>query len=655
MEYVCAYFVINDKAFSLKFPGVSYDRYSMGYFESNTRLIKERFPDLHGRIAAAADDGSIEAVETKLGGHVPAVTKDGKRLFIHSKFDPVKEAERFIGEIDTAAFDLFIIFGFGFGYHVEELLNGMGSDSLVLVIEKSPLMLKRAMECRDLEPVLGNDRFLLLLDPAEDTIADALKGKSSRRTSLILHRGSYQADPDYYGNMQHIARSYLSTKEVNIATLAKFEKVWASNIARNIGAFINAPGANIFFDRFRDVPAIVAAAGPSLHQSLDFIMRNRDRAIIIAVDTSYRILMKRGIVPHFCIVVDPQVINARYFEGSVPGRTILIADPTVHPSVFRLFRGRVAMTGVAFELMKWIERLSGEKGEITHGGSVSTNAYDFARRLGASPVCLTGQDLAFTGGHAHARGSYLDEQVHLRTGRLYTPEMQNRFQLTALPKIFVRGIRSGSVHTNQKMMIFLSWFQKREDGGLINATYDGALIPGVKHVPAAEIAFPEAPTGIESRIDELYRSSSGGDAGSAVRERLENRIGLIQGEIESLLPVLDKAVGYSEQLQGLMKEKSSGQGNPGDQGKVDYLLKKLSETDRMVESKKGAKDMISFTIQRVVHTITEGYDIDEEDRGLGEDELVAKRSLYLYQGLLDGARFNSRILKKMAAILKETP
>ncbi|HOT45784.1 MAG TPA: DUF115 domain-containing protein [Spirochaetota bacterium] len=623
----------------------------MGHFESNMAVLKQRFPDLHGRVAAAADDGSVEAVETKTGGHVPAVTKEGKRLFVHSRFDPVKEAERFIGEIDTSAFDLYIVFGFGFGYHLEELLKRTGGDSLVLVIEKSPLMLRKAMERRDLAPVLAGERFFMLVEPTEEAIADALKGKSSRRTSLILHRGSFQAEPDYYGNMQQVARSYLSTKEVNIATLAKFEKVWASNIARNIGAFISAPGANIFYDKFRDVPAIVVAAGPSLHRSLDFMRRNRDRAVVIAVDTSYRILMKAGIVPHFCVVVDPQVINARYFEGSADSETILVADPTVHPSVFRLFPGRVAVTGVAFDLMKWIERLSGEKGEITHGGSVSTNAYDFARRLGASPVYLTGQDLAFTGGYAHARGSYLDEQVHLRTGRLYTPEMFNRFQLTALPKIFVKGIRGGTVHTNQKMMIFLSWFQKREDGNLVNATHDGALIPGVKHVPAADITIADSPVSIGERIDALFGTQPGGTAGGVVRERLEKKIGLIQGEIESLLPVLEKAVGYSEQLQDLMREKTGGRGSAGDQGKVDYLLKKLSETDRVVESKQGAKDMISFTIQRVVHTITEGYEIDEEDRGLGEDELVAKRSLYLYRGILDGARFNARILKKMAAII----
>lgn len=620
----------------------------MGLLDRNMALLRERFPAVYDRVSAVADDGSVEAVQTSGGEFVPAVVRDGKRLFVHSRFDPRKEAERFIGGIDPAEYDLFIVSGFGFGYHAEELLSRMGGDSILLAIEKSPLMLRKALECRDLSGLLSDARLLLLIDPTEDEIAAALRGKSSRRSSLVLHRGSHQAEPDYYANMQEIARSYLSTKEVNIATLAKFEKVWASNIARNIGAFVASPGANRFFGRFGGVPAIVVAAGPSLHASMDFIRQSRGRAVIVAVDTSYRILMAQGIEPHFCIVVDPQMINARYFEGSRPSRTILVADPTVHPSVFRLFRGRVAMTGVAFQLMKWIEKLTGDRGEITHGGSVSTNAYDFAKRLGCSPVVLVGQDLAFTGGYAHARGSYLDEQVHLRTGRLYTAEMMNRFQLTALPKIFVKGISGGRVHTNQKMMIFLSWFEKRRDADLVNATHDGALIPGVRHARPGGLAFPEAGD-IAARIDGLYDGAATG-AGSGAKERFAATLGRIRAEIDSLVPVLERAVGFSDSLLALMEEKRRG--GAGDRGKVEYLLKKLAETDRIVESKTNAKDMISFTIQRVLHTVTEGYDIDEGDGGLGNEELVAKRSRYLYQGLLDGARFNGKILGKMAAVLE---
>jgi hypothetical protein len=91
-------------------------------------------------------------------------------------------------------------------------------------------------------------------------------------------------------------------------------------------------------------------------------------------------------------------------------------------------------------MMKWIENSSGDKGEMCHGGSVSTNAYDFAKRLGAYPIILAGQDLAFTKGLAHAKGSYLDEQIHNKTNRISNAEMFNRRQLTFLPKILLPGI-----------------------------------------------------------------------------------------------------------------------------------------------------------------------------------------------------------------------
>ena len=216
----------------------------------------------------------INVVESKTGLPVPIAERDGKKLYIHSRFDPYKEAQRFIEGIDTAGFNLFIVLGFGFGYHVELLLEQVKDDSIILVIEKNPGIFHSALTNRDFTRILGDNRLIILVDPDEDVIAESLKGKSSRQVSFITHRGSHQVYPEYYGNMLQVSRSYVSTKEVNIATLAKFEKIWSSNISRNIGQFIQTPGANIFFDKFKKTPAIVVAAGPSLTGSLDFIRQN---------------------------------------------------------------------------------------------------------------------------------------------------------------------------------------------------------------------------------------------------------------------------------------------------------------------------------------------------------------------------------------------
>ena len=611
--------------------------------EKNYGILKEKHPRVWSFLTGS-EPQSYDVFENDTGDRVPAVVRDGKKIFLHSKFNPYKEAERMISEIRASDFDLIVVFGFGFAYHLEVLLGKMMSGAMLLVIEKDPSIIQSALTNRNLVNLLSDDRVIILVNPGEDDIADMLKGKSSRKTGFVTHRGSYQLDPRYYTSLAGLARSYLSTKEVNIATLAKFEKIWASNMARNIKRFITLPDIASFYNQFSNMPALVVAAGPSLSQSLDFVRDCADRAVIIAVDTAYRILLDHDIEPHFCIAVDPQIINARYFEGIRESRTVLIVDPTVHPSVCRLFKGRAATTGVAFDIMKWIEKISGAKGEISHGGSVSTNAYDFAVRLGARPVVLVGQDLAFTGGYAHVKGSYLDELVHFSSNRISTPEMFNRRQLTALPKILMKGIRSREVHTNQKMSIFLSWFEKRNDHDLINASADGAYMPGVRHVDAGELSFSRIGEDLFLRIDDIYHADRR-DNNDDVAKALLRKIVVMDGEAESILPILEKAVRFSENLIEVMKAEHR------DQGKVDYILKKLGETDKALETKKEIKDIISISIQRVIHTVTEGYDIDENDQSLQETELIAKRSLYLYKGILEGAHFNRKIFKTMIHLL----
>ncbi len=615
-------------------------------FEKNIALLRIKDRSLASLIEHVPDDGSITVLEGKSGA-VPELVAGGNTVALHSRVDPIKEATRFVSQINPQEFDLFIVSGFGFGYHIEDLLRRVGDDAVVLVVEKNLLLIQKACAHRDLADIFSDSRCVLLLNPSEDDIARALQGKSTRRTAFLLHRGSHQADAEFYSNVLRIARSYLSTKDVNIATLAKFEKTWVRNIARNAGYLADLPRAKFFYGAFKGVPAIVASAGPSLLDSIDFIRKNASRALIIAVDTSYRILRKHGVEPHFCITVDPQSVNARYFEGDTISRTILVADPSSHPSVFKLFKGRIVRAGTAFPMMKWIDEICGEGGEIAHGGSVSTNAYDFAKRLGASPVVLAGQDLAFTGGYAHARGSYLDEEVHLRTERFFTAEMFNRRQLTALPKIFVDGVRGGKVHTNQKMMIFLSWFERRNDPALFNATVNGARMKGVSHVDEADIDFGNIKD-LWRTVDEVYEQAKVEQQNESFRLILEKKCIAIGADADALLPILNRAVRLSEELT----EQTASAHRDG--AKIAYIIKKLDEADRAIEFRKKTTDMIGLTIQKVVHTIMEGHDAGEEDRNMTEDEKIARRSLYLYRGLLEGAEFVRRIAGQMKRIIENT-
>jgi hypothetical protein len=609
-------------------------------FRNNLNALERTNPSAAASVAAASVYG--EPVAAKNGDFVPQVELGGRKILLHSRFDPVTEAERFVAELAADTYALAVVAGFGYGYHLQALLSKMPRDATLLVLEKSPGIIRSALENRDLTALLSDVRLVLLIGASEDDIAEAMRGRSSRSTVCVVHRGSCQADAEYYPNIIRIAKSYLSAKDVNVATLAKFEKTWTSNIIRNIPTLCDGADAGAFFDRFRGIPAIVVAAGPSLSESIPFIRENLSRALIIAVDTSYFILRRYGIEPHFCVTVDPQVINARYFEGDEPGGAILVADPCAHPSTFRLFKGRVAVTGIPFDMMKWIERAIGARGELAHGGSVSTNAYDFAKKLGCTPVVMVGQDLAFTKGLAHARGSYLDELIHLRSHRTMTPQMFNRSQLSALPAIWRKGIRSAKVHTNQKMMIFIGWFEKRNDPELINATYDGALLAGITH--NQNLLFAES-SDVASLLDEIFSSASPSEEVRAQRrEQLRSMVAAMAASSRELIDRLAKAVRHSEDLCRQFES-----GTP-DSGKVGYILSKLEDVDRSLSSLGEAKDMIGLTVQRVIHTITEGYDVGEGAAVSAQHE-VALRSLYLYKGLSDGASFALKSLDRIERIL----
>ena len=606
----------------------------MSHLENNLSLLN---PDLRDKIISCSGD-TVSVIQTPKGLPVVEVKSDGKNVPLHSRFDPVKEAERFVSEISDFTFDLFVIYGFASAYHIELILNKIGKYSNILVIERSAEVLRKSMESRDLSEILKDDRIIICADPDESEFAELLKGKSSNRVTFIFHRGSSQIYGDYYNNINNSIKTYFSNKEVNIATLSKFERLWSSNSARNIKRIVETNPVNIFFDKFKDIPAIIVCAGPSLTESIEFIKSNKNKAIIIAVDTSYYLLKRYSIEPHFCVSVDPQIINARYFENSSETNTILITDPSTHPSVFRFYKGRRVMISSLFENVRWIEKITGEKGEVTHGGSVSTNAYDFAIKTGANPIILTGQDLSFTSNLAHARGSYLDEQMHIRTNRFFSEQTFNRNQLSALPKIFMKGIRSPQVFTNQKMIIFKNWFEKHNSPNLINASRDGVVLNGVEHKTHEEIHLNEG-NDIDSFVNEIYNSAPDGRKYiSEVREKFER----IFNEIESYYERTTKAKEISEKLILAIKTDS--------QNEIRQLIKKLDVLDNYLESRKTVCDIIGLSMQKVIHTLTEGYE-SEDDKHKPENLKIAERSAYMYRAMDESLKFNMHLAEKIKTIL----
>ena len=66
----------------------------------------------------------IHIEETRRGDKTIWIEKDGKKLYLHSKYNPIREAEAIIAEYEGIESDTTVIFyGTGLGYHIDLFLQ----------------------------------------------------------------------------------------------------------------------------------------------------------------------------------------------------------------------------------------------------------------------------------------------------------------------------------------------------------------------------------------------------------------------------------------------------------------------------------------------------------------------------------------------------
>lgn len=605
---------------------------------------------LHEQIALLAEKGvRLPAVpEEALAAAIQPASRAGSTLLhrgrsYHSRYDPIKEARRLAGEIEIEREDqLVCFFGAGLGYSLR-LFRDLHSNPCVW-FEPDPLVLGAALSVSDFRPELGDGSLIVVpRRPVEESLHEIFRGRGNRQIVFVSHRGSMTAS-DEYRRIQTICENFLNKKDVNLATMARFDRDWARNLIANFYALARARPVAALFDAYAGRTALVCGAGPSLSDDLPAIVRHRSRYVLIAVDTALAVLTGAGIDPDIVVSVDPQPVNRYYLEGYA-GRARFVVDPTTSYLSLRMIApDRLYYTASPFALAKWFfEFLDGEPGEIAFGGSVSTNAYDLAIKLGCRTVLMAGMDLSFTGGLAHVRGAVLEERLNYRESRLFRRELHNYRQLSALPVRYLPGLDGQPVPTNDKLVIFFRWLDNRirldrADGLAVhNCSARGARLAGLERTSlddwAAEAGTdrsPAAPAGetpAAFRIDEFYASV---DARIAELAELEP---LLASGRELSAAILDRA------LQG-----------PRDR-EYAQMLARMDELDAEVRAKTALSNFIGEAIQRVIFQITEDFGnlLEDADRA-DEHRETARKSQLLYEGLLTACADHRRWLTHAARV-----
>ncbi len=531
-------------------------------------------------------DFIIEGIEPKESLPNARIIKDGKSYTLHS-IQPFKEAERIASKFNPSM-KWVLIAGFGLGYIPEYLL--INTEYQIIIFEHTDEIIEFAKKSDRVKKIINNKRVFLITNDSGEII-QFLDNNNIKELNFYIHRPYYALFHDIYSNLEGILIAYLSKKQINKATLKRFQKVWLKNIIKNSLFYFSIPGIKNIRHNFQNIPAVIVGAGPSLSKNINILKEAQDYLIIISTDTALSILYNNGIKADFVVSVDPQDKNTLYLLYSEYKEATLILDSAA--SFISLLKYNPAKTlffDSIFPLYEELMPFWKEKGTLLCGGSVSTTAFDFARFLNCSPIIFIGQDLAYSQKHTHSEGSILEEFLYYRINRFETYEAYNAKSLIFSDKIEVKGLDGNKVISDRKFVNFVDWFKKEinfTQTEVINATEGGAYIEGASHQT------------LKKTVENFYNGGKINKSFS-IEHDSENPYNFII-YLQEIINGMEHLISYGKMaFQASLRALSSFQHNNINQYELKIMTSFDRELFKLIKGKNSIAHFIELTMQESI-------------------------------------------------------
>jgi hypothetical protein len=424
---------------------------------------------------------------------VSARTGEGRVIQLHSRYQPIDEAKTLIESAKMADAVAFYVQGFGLGYHVEELFNRAGDDTLICVFEPDIRLLRIAFENRDLTRLIECGRVLWFWQADKAELFTRLTPWQPSITigfDRIIHQPSTQLAPQFHEQMNTWVQEFKAYANTSITTLVLNGKRTAENVSRNLALYVGTPCISRLQNRYKSKPAIIVSAGPSLRKNKHLLKDAQGKAVIIAVQTTLQPLLEMGIEPHFVTSLDYHDISTRFWE-KLPStlKTELVAEPKAASAIFDLNPGPLSLLGNDFA-ENLLAEMKLNKAKLPSGATVAHLAYYVAEHLGCDPIIFIGQDLGFSDGLCYTPGTSYEDVWRPELGRFCTVEMKQWEQIVRDRNILrkVPDQQGRPMYTEERLFTYLQHFERdfaKSKARIIDATEGGVLKRGTTMMPLA--------------------------------------------------------------------------------------------------------------------------------------------------------------------------
>lgn len=394
----------------------------------------------------------------------PTIKVNG--YYLHSKYNPSLEAQKLVDNI-YQPHHLHIIYGYGLGYIVKELVNKRQFNEPILIID--PLI---------------EQGFITLNNKKENVHYISGEKLEAVRQEIALFAGMtnkmfFYVSPNYkkiflkeIHQMAQLVNDAQQKELINISTTNYFAMDWQINYAMNLEKISNDLSLNSLFKQYT-CPVVIASSGPSLNKQLPLLKKYRDFIILICAGSTINSLLNAGIKPDYVVSIDGGINNFKHFKNLNLFDMELIYSPLLHYQVRENFSANcyVFIPYVRPSLKEILNnKVHKDFPVLIGGGSVAHYALSVAKIITSGPICMIGQDLAYTNNQTHSNGN------------------KNNKSIENKEVIWVDGCNGEKVKSNLVFKGMINIFEEMNsfdlhESNVFNCTEGGAKINGYKQMP----------------------------------------------------------------------------------------------------------------------------------------------------------------------------
>ncbi|MQY76422.1 MAG: DUF115 domain-containing protein [Spirochaeta sp.] len=391
----------------------------------------------------------LEIIPTKT--NLSTAVIDGQAL--HSRYDPLKESQRFVKNSLSSEYPAAVIFlGAGLGYTASLIKETFPQAKLICIYYSA-----------DIFKESKRTPWLYWFPGAETTLLSFLrlnlKELELEGLSILKWAPCERIFPEMAKTAATALQQVLKELRGSLVTTLVMGRHWIQNSFINFLSIerIITPSSDKY-----DLPIFLAGSGPSLEQAATLLHRYRNKLIVWALPSAIPYLIQMDITPDLVIITDPS-FYAGYHLYPLFNKSINLATPLSAVHCSRQIKGGVLLISQSnFFEEDLLNRLNIRIPRIPPQGTVAATALQLALKYTSREIILAGLDFSYSDIHSHVRPNAFDNFLIPSVNRL-SPLYSKLYSLAAQRAPFIKRTVQGSFRTGLTMDTYCGWFAALPD------------------------------------------------------------------------------------------------------------------------------------------------------------------------------------------------